>query len=165
MFIIKKLPKKTIIVLVVAAVLLAFLIVIDTLSSGSSVTTTSVTLSNNDDTERANFLLDYGWEITTVPTEICEITIPKEFDDVYKRYNDLQKTQGFDLSEFAGKKVKRYTYDITNYPDGITILQYENKIIGGDICTMELDGFMHGFDNKGTGIMRQTMYGNSAELY
>ena len=51
---------------------------------------------------------------------------------------------------FRGKTVKRWTYDVTNYPDNrpnvkANILVYDNKIIGGDICSLELDGFMHGF--------------------
>ena len=171
MFVIRKIPKKLIVLLAAAAVLLTILLVLDAVSASAGAAAVSVALDTDDDMARANFLAQYGWEISTVPTEVCEITIPEEFDAVYITYNDLQKSQGFDLQEYAGQRVKRYTYSITNYPDGITgvkanILQFDNKIIGGDICTMELNGFMHGFDSAGTGIMRQTLYNNAAhQLY
>ena len=79
-----------------------------------------------------------------------EITIPKTFDEVYTRYNkDIQIPSGFDRRKYAGKQVALYTYIVINYPteDEVTanLLVYNNKIIGGDICSVSLDGFMHGF--------------------
>ena len=42
--------------------------------------------------------------------EISEQIIPEEFDDVFLMYNDLQQSQGFDLENYKGKSVKRYSY-------------------------------------------------------
>ncbi len=100
--------------------------------------------------QRINYLKQFGWEVKAEPSEIVEVAIPTEFNDVYEKYNVIQKKQGFDLSPYRGKKVKRWAYDVTNYPDRpdhvkANILVYEGKIIGGDICSLELDGFMHGF--------------------
>ena len=97
------------------------------------------------------FLHRYGWEVEATPTETQEVRIPHEFNDVFTRYNDLQKEQGFDLSEFAGKTAKRYVYAVTNYPDGssdhfATILVHKNKIIGGDVTSTGQGGSMHGFE-------------------
>ena len=44
----------------------------------------------------------------------------------------------------------RYTYKITNYGEGedtvyANILVYRDKVIGGDICSANVDGFIHGF--------------------
>ena len=71
----------------------------------------------------------------------------------FEKYNEIQKQQGCDLSKYAGKRCKRYTYVIENYPgqaEGVraNILVYKNKVIGGDVCSVELDGFMHGFAQR-----------------
>ena len=52
--------------------------------------------------------------------------------------------------EYKGKRVKRYTYEVTNYPgqaSGVraNLLVDGGMVIGGDICSLTLDGFMHGF--------------------
>ena len=101
----------------------------------------------------------FGWSVKEDPVEVCEVIIPAEFDDVYEKYNELQKEQGFDLSLYASKRVKRWTYEITNYTGyentgfiHANILVYDGKVIGGDVCSTELNGFMHGFakpDNTG----------------
>lgn len=100
--------------------------------------------------ERIAFLKTFGWEVESQEEEILEILIPKEFDETVEMYNELQKEQGCDLSKYARKRCKRYTYVVKNYPgqkDNVraNILTYKDKIIGGDICSLEMDGFMHGF--------------------
>ena len=95
-----------------------------------------------------SFLGEYGYEVSQRPIESAEIKIPKPLDMVYKGYNELQKKAGFDLEPYEGKSVMRYTYKIKNYPgdiDGVraNVLVSDGKIIGGDICTVRLDGFMH----------------------
>ena len=78
------------------------------------------------------------------------MTIPSEFDTVYTGYNDIQKEQGLNLAKYKGKEVVRYTYSITNYENYegvvyINLLVYRNKIIGGDVCSADASGFIHGF--------------------
>ena len=63
-----------------------------------------------------------------------------------------QRDQGFDLRKYAGKEVQRFQYVVTNYPnypEGIraNLLVFNGKIIGGDLCSLEFGGFMHGFEN------------------
>ena len=84
-----------------------------------------------------------------------KFVIPQQFNQVYERYNELQKTQGMDLTKYAGKTVKKVVYQITNYQrqDTIvhaTLLIYHDKVIGGDISSAELDGFMYGFMGEGS---------------
>ena len=68
-------------------------------------------------------------------------------------YNNLQKMQGLDLSKYKRKNVTRYTYKIKNY-DGYegtvyaNLLVYRNRIIGGDICSADVNGFVTTFDAK-----------------
>lgn len=104
----------------------------------------------SNDSERIEFLKQFGWEAESNPMEICEIKIPSEFNDTYKRYNDIQTGQGFNLLKYKGKDCTRWTYNITNYPDksqGVraNVLVLEGNVIGGDISSLELGGFMHGF--------------------
>lgn len=92
----------------------------------------------------------FGWQVEPEADEVVEVQIPKEFDDVFTNYNAIQKTQGCNLEKYAGKRCKRYTYVVTNYPgqtDNVraNILVYKDKVIGGDVCSLELGGFMHGF--------------------
>jgi hypothetical protein len=94
------------------------------------------------------FLSQYGWEVEAEPFEECEITIPKEFDKVMTSYNEIQKQQGLDLSKYAKKSAKRYTYKITNYPDYngtvyANVIVYRDKVISGDICSADAKGFIH----------------------
>lgn len=96
------------------------------------------------------FLKGYGWEVSPEPCEIEEVAIPTEFNDVYENYNVIQKKQGYDLEPLKGVSVKRYAFDVLNYPDHpenirANVLIYDGKVVGGDISSLESDGFMHGF--------------------
>lgn len=101
--------------------------------------------------QRAAFIASFGWEVEEEPVEMMEVVIPAQFDEVYEKYNYLQKQQGYDLEKFQSKRCKRYSYDVLNYPGGIenvrvNLLIYKNKVVGGDVSSTELGGFMHGFD-------------------
>ncbi len=111
-----------------------------------------------DNEERRTFLTQLGWTCGEEPVEVMDIRVPEAFNDVYEQYNELQKSQGFDLEKYAGKRVKRYTYEITNYPgetEGVraNLLVADGVVIGGDISSVALDGFMHGL---GEGAPAQT---------
>ena len=50
------------------------------------------------------------------------------------------------MTEYLGKKVVRYTFAINNF-DGaegvrVNVLMHKGSIIGGDIMTVAIDGFM-----------------------
>ena len=101
--------------------------------------------------DRIEFLRQFGWEVDGVPVEEAEVTIPEEFDKVYRSYNELQKKQGFDLSKYHKKDAMRYTYRITNYPDYdgdvfANFIVYRGRVIGGDVCSADANGFIHGLD-------------------
>lgn len=107
-------------------------------------------LSAQDNTARLDFLSQFGWQASGEPVEICEVIIPETFNEVYEKYNDIQKEQGLDLSKYCGERCKRWTYEITNYPgqtEGVraNLLILDGRVIGGDISSTELGGFMHGF--------------------
>lgn len=100
--------------------------------------------------DRLEFLRQFGWEVRPEPLEQTEVVIPGEFDKVYAGYNEIQKNQGLDLGRYKNKTVSRYTYEVTNYPDYegrvlVNVLIYRNRVIGGDVCTADINGFIHGF--------------------
>ncbi len=101
--------------------------------------------------DRIDFLAQFGWKVNGEPVETADITIPKEFDKIFTGYNEIQKRQGLDLSKYKNKNVTRYTYEISNYEgeEGkvyANIIVYRNKVIGGDICSADVKGFIHGFE-------------------
>jgi hypothetical protein len=102
--------------------------------------------SNQD---RIDYLSAYGWQVSPEPVATQELLIPKEMDDSYTEYLALQTGQGFDLQKYAGKRVKRYTYEVLNYPTGeagvqVNLLICKNTVVGGEVLSPQLDGFLHG---------------------
>ncbi|HZK22253.1 MAG TPA: DUF4830 domain-containing protein [Oscillospiraceae bacterium] len=145
--------------IVLAAVILVGAAIIFTVKR-NSVNTESllpVKIKGGTSDERIEFLESCGLKVEQEPLEVTEIIIPVEFDEVYKEYNEIQTRQGFDLQSYCGKRVKKWTYKVTNYPgygedsDAIraNILVFNSLIIGGDVSSVELDGFIHGFVEKG----------------
>ena len=99
---------------------------------------------------QGKFLKNHGWEVQTAPTESGQVRIPEESSEVFDRYNALQKSQGYDLSKYAGEAVMRYVYQVENYPGTdepvyATVLVYKNQIIGGDVTNTSAKGAIGGF--------------------
>lgn len=102
-----------------------------------------------DNAGRVAILRSCGWEVDEEPTEFLEVRIPEQFDGVYREYNEIQNRQSFDLAKYCGKRVMRYTYRVKNHPSGeegvvANLIFYKDKLIGGDISSPKLGGFMHG---------------------
>lgn len=135
---------------VIAAVLLTALVL--TVSNGKSGTKHSIFdfgTSLRTDEGRAAYLMELGWEVDAEPLESKSVLIPKEFGEILTQYNSMQTASGYDLSDYAGLTVEQYTYRVTNYENApgdvnATIYVYNGQIIGGDIHSTAVDGFMHG---------------------
>lgn len=146
---------------IIVGALIAVIVIVGVyfLLTGSSdgeddtATKNGISMKAADNKDRIAFLSQFGWEVTEDPIEVSEVIIPDEFDETYEKYNEIQKEQNLDLSGYKGKRVKKWTYEIKNYPshensDGIiraNILVFDGVVIGGDVCSIELDGFMHTF--------------------
>ena len=103
--------------------------------------------------DRIAFLKQFGWEVKPTPVAAVEVTIPEEFDKIFTGYNEIQRRQGLDLSKYKKKTVMRYTYEVTNYEGAegtvyANILVYRNRVVGGDVCSADVTGFMHGFERS-----------------
>ena len=137
------------IAIVLAAVVGVILAVILLLGGGENTAPTAApALSANDG--RVQFLKDFGWEVSSSPTESGQVRIPEESSEVFDRYNALQKSQGYDLSQFAGKTVMRYVYKVNNYPGATdpvyaTLLIHKDQVIGGDVTNTAAKGVVQGF--------------------
>ena len=110
-------------------------------------------IRDNDD--RVAYLNELGWTVSAEPIATEELLIPDHFDDTYSDYLALQEGQGFDLSRYCGKRVKRYTYEITNYPTGeagvqVALLVYRSTVIGGEVLSPTTGGFLHGLAKPDT---------------
>ncbi len=139
--------KKIAIVLAAAVVLIAGLFL---LFGGNSDAQPTVAPNAGNNDGRVSFLGGFGWKVATSPTESGQVRIPSKTSEVFERYNALQKSQGFDLSAYAGKTVMRYVYKITNYPGATepvyaTVLVYKNQIIGGDVTDTSAKGVVRSF--------------------
>lgn len=148
-----KLKPKTIFGLILAVT--GIIVIILTFVSNHLIDSKSVsaTISASTDEERRNYLAQFGYELSK-DCEEKELTIPQSWNQVYTDYNEVQVNQGFDLTEYKGKKVTLYTYAITNYENisqGIVadMLVCDGILIGGDVCnTSADDGFLVGFNGE-----------------
>lgn len=139
--------KKTLLALAAVAALVLALVML-TGGTADTAQTAAPAASGNDG--RVSFLTGFGWDVTTAPVESSRVKIPDQSSEVFDRYNALQKGQGYDLTQYAGKNVMRYVYKINNYPGATepvyaTLLVYKDTIIGGDVTHSAARGKIQGF--------------------
>ena len=140
--------KRAVVAVVTLAVVLVLIVLIAGQRDKNAAQATMGTIVR-DNAERVSFLENLGWQVEAQTIEAQAVLIPKEFTEVYQKYNEIQLSQGFDLSKYAGVEAKRYTYRILNYPGEdvaavADIIVYRNEIIAGDVQSNKLDGFMVG---------------------
>lgn len=106
--------------------------------------------AENSDVDRCIAFLDsYGWTVSPEVYDSAEVTIPAEFDEVYKSYNIIQREADLDLTPYRGMSGIRYTFVVTDYPVDPGEPVYANIIciggepVAGDIMTVSINGFMH----------------------
>ncbi len=98
--------------------------------------------------DRVESLNAFGWQVDETSETEEKVYIPKLFDAVWERYNEIQKMSGFNLLPYAGESAVRYTYRAKNFPGMeeaevfVNILIYKDTLIGGDCMTVALGGFM-----------------------
>lgn len=147
----RRVRRSALLLLLLLAVMAAGRLVLNLIPEGNAALTGATIKRQSGKTEeqRQEFLTALGWVVNPEPDEVVEVIIPKKFDEVYENYNNIQKEQGMDLSRYKGKRCKRYSYTVLNYPGGaqnvrLNLLVCGNKIVGGDVSSLGLDGFMQG---------------------
>ena len=134
--------KKILIGLAAAAAVIVALIA---LLGGNDSPTAATTGSMSANDSRVAYLTEMGWQVDATPTESGQVKIPQEQSAVLTRYNDLQKSQGYDLTPLAGQTIMRYVYKVNNFPNATdpvyaTLLVHKDKIVGGDITDTSARG-------------------------
>ncbi len=128
----------------VAALLLTVLVA---LSGGRGAVATGAPVAA-DDAARQQVLASLGYAVLPNRCEVREILIPAESDETFAAYNALQTAAGYDLTAYCGRRVKCWTYTVTNYPgeDAVEahLYIYKDTVVGGDISSTAQDGFSHG---------------------
>ena len=102
-------------------------------------------ISGETNTDRLSYIESFGWNAGTIHSDVKEIRIPGDFDEVYEEYNAVQLSQGFDLRRYRAHSVKQYTYKISRTDDDpvqlLAHLLVENGvIIGADVTPAEAGG-------------------------
>ena len=101
--------------------------------------------------DRVAYLQEWGWQVSPEAVLTEELILPTQFGEEYAKYLALQEEMGFDLTDYAGKRVKRYTYEVLNHPGGESgvvahLLICRNTVIGGEIMG---GNFLHGLAMPG----------------
>lgn len=138
-----KLSNRRLLFLLAVLVLIASVIVAVRLGTLSGSTKAAQKCSGKEAV--AEYLTSFGLKIGEFTVD--SVTVPAEFSDVYKNYNDIQRSQGFDLTDYKGKTLTRYTCPVTNYPETeksvfAEVLLLGETVVAADIYSTELDGFI-----------------------
>ena len=123
--------------------LLLFAVLFLTITATVVLNRKDVTVNAAVNDERVNFIASLGVEVDSENYSVKSVVIPQEFNDVYIQYNNLQKQAGYDLEKYVGKTVTQYTYCFKGSDvKRVNLLVYKQKIIGGDISSVHIDGQM-----------------------
>ena len=118
-------------------------------SSPRSLLSTGDMLDVSQTKGREKYLASYGWQIDPSSEEERNVLLPKSFEGAVGEYAEMQTSQGYDFASYAGLECRQFTYEVTNY-DGCVGTVYATlyikgtRVIGGDIHSADISGFMHG---------------------
>lgn len=138
--------KAAIAVIIAAVVIIALILLIGTLTRGGGESESVSSVKNEKG--RVAYLNQCGWQVESPAASSARVIIPRTFSNVFENYNQLQIEQGFDLSQYCGSEVEVYTYNVLNGPEDETVVAQmyvlNGAVIGGDIHSTALNGFMSG---------------------
>ncbi len=111
----------------------------------SQMTISPKNLSGATNEERIVFLRENGIKVESEPFYVCDIIIPSSFDGIYESFETVQNAQGLSLSEYKGRKVRRFSYLVKNPPNNIQkasaeILVSDGRIIACALCSLTNNG-------------------------
>lgn len=128
--------KKRHLAAILAILIIAFLIF------GQFASAKTKNIDGSTNAKRTEYIKSLGIEPDDTNVSSKQITIPQDFSEVYKEYNRLQKKAGFDLSRYKGENATIYNYAICGSDKELHLIVCKNKIIGGDIADINVDGEM-----------------------
>ncbi len=134
----------------IVTLLIAVLVLAAIAAAAKTGTPEAADARNGESNEaRVAYVTQQGWQVNAEPVQTQSIKIPAEDSEVFRRYNELQKSQGFDLTQYAGRQATRYVYEVLNVEDAegpvyATIFVLDGKIVGGDVTDTAPAGKMRG---------------------
>lgn len=141
----KKTKKVIMFIFLAAIIVLALFLLIK--AKGAADADRMYEMSTN--AQRVEYLNSQGWIVNPDPVSKTKITIPSEFNEAYTQYNDLQLSQGLDLTPYKGEEAMLYTYKILNFPDNpdnvtANLLIVNDRLVAADITITGEGGFTCG---------------------
>ena len=130
--------------------LIAVLVVSAIWAAAKTGTAEEADVRNGETNEaRVAFITQQGWQVNAEPVQTQSVKIPAEDSEVFRRYNELQQSQGFDLTRYAGRQATRYVYEVLNAEEAegpvyATIFVLDGRIVGGDVTDTAPAGKMQG---------------------
>lgn len=94
-----------------------------------------ISLHAEDEADVERFLSSCGYSSVEFLFQ-NEITVPKNWNDIYTQYNELQRQQGFDLVPYKGKPAVEYEYFVDDTLNA-TVLVSEQKIIAAHVANCD----------------------------
>ena len=134
----------------VVTLLIAVFVLGAILAAAKTGTPEAADARNGESNEaRVAYVTQQGWQVNAEPVQTQSVKIPTADTEVFRRYNELQKTQGFDLTQYAGRQATRYVYEVLNAEDAegpvyATIFVLDGRIVGGDVTDTAPGGKMRG---------------------
>ena len=95
----------------------------------------SISLHAEDEADVERFLTSCGYSSIEFLFQ-TEVTVPKNWNDIYTEYNELQRQQGFDLVPYKGETVEEYVYFVNDTLNA-TVLVSEQKIIAAHVANCD----------------------------
>ncbi|MEA4912155.1 MAG: DUF4830 domain-containing protein [Oscillospiraceae bacterium] len=134
----KQVGKGMLLILIAVVAVIAVIFFIGKLKGGAGGDYTD---GSTEELRRA-YLASLGLELADT-SSVADVGVPEEFDERFAQYNELLKTNGFDLEPLRGKTVKKCTYTVTNRSDlalnvQAVLLVYDGSIVGGHL--LDVDG-------------------------
>ena len=134
----------------IATLLIAVLVLGAILAAAKNGTPEAADARNGETNEaRVAYVTQQGWQVNAEPVQTQSVKIPTSDSEVFTRYNELQKAQGFDLTQYAGRQATRYVYEVLNAEEAegpvyATIFVLDGRIVGGDVTDTAPGGKMQG---------------------
>lgn len=94
-----------------------------------------ISLNAEDEADVERFLTSCGYSSIEFLFQ-TEVTVPKNWNDIYTEYNELQRRQGFDLVPYKGETVEEYEYFVDDTLNA-TVLVSEQKIIAAHVANCD----------------------------
>lgn len=138
--------KRAVIIIIIAAAIMTAAVILCSAPGCSFGASELINVSSMEG--RQKYLMKLGWEIDTSSEESKTVLLPREFEGIMAEYARLQTEQGYDFASYGGLECTQYTYIVTNYFDSdstvyATLYIKSGHVIGGDIHSAAIDGFMH----------------------